>query len=304
MIDVSVIYVNWNCADDILKSVESVKETTRLNYEIIVVDNASPEGIRDLERDDIRLIRNQANVGFGAGCNAGARHANGELLLFLNPDTVLIDDVPSCLAAFLKEHPGAGGAGPMVLELDGKIHFGAGRSFPGIVNEFLEHSTLTFKRPQGRLTGRPYYSFWDHDSTRPVDALLGACMMFRRELFEKLGGFDERFFLYYEEVDLCKRSWDAGRPIYYVHTCRLRHVGHQSVIKEYGSLEPAHFHYFESANKYFKKHQGAGYAFLWRIMFTMIYLARYMRRRRHIFLAYAKWGLGIVQHNHTDVQSG
>ncbi|MCA1986947.1 MAG: glycosyltransferase family 2 protein, partial [Desulfovibrio sp.] len=218
--DVSIIYVNWNAADEIAASIESVRNTVAgVAYEIIVVDNNSPESCDVLDQEDVVLIRNPVNAGFGAGCNLGVSRSRGRHLLFLNPDTRLRNDILSCLSRFLDEHPTAGACGPMVLREDGSIDYGAARANLTVFNEFLEHSTLAFRFPRSKILGRPYYSYWDHQSTRTVDSLLGACMLFRRDLFQQLGGFDERFFLYAEEVDLCKRTWDAGFEIYYVHTC-------------------------------------------------------------------------------------
>ncbi len=300
--DVSIIYVNWNCVADIRESIASVQKWTQnLDYELIVVDNASKEDISILEWEDIKLIRNQSNLGFGSGCNVGARQARGNFLLFLNPDTVFLNDVLGCLVSFLLEHPQAGCAGPLTLESDGLIHYGAARSLPSLTNEFLEHSALTFKLQNNRFIGKPYYSYWDHQSTRQVDALLGACMMFRRDVFEMLGGFDENFFLYYEEVDLCKRTLQAGYRVWYVHTCKILHEGHKSVIKVYGSIDPMFLLYFESAEKYLTKHHGRIYTIIWRVMLSGIYLARFLRKRRPKHLLYFKWGLGLVQYNHTNV---
>jgi len=303
--NISVIYVNWNSTADIQASMASLKRRTQAhNYEFIVVDNASKEDISGLERDDVTLIRNSANLGFAAGCNIGARRARGNFLLFLNPDTILLNDVVGGLASFLADHPEAGAVGPMILESDGSIHYGAARALPGMVNEFLEHSTLTFKFPHNRLCGRPYYSFWDHRTSRPVDTLLGACMMFQRTAFELLGGFDENFFLYFEDVDICTRMARAGWQVWYVHTCRLLHAGHKSVIREYGSVDPLLLVYFESAEKYFKKHHGKAYANLWRLMLTAMYLVRFLRRRHPQLWIYFKWGLGRVQHYHANPQQG
>jgi GT2 family glycosyltransferase len=127
--DVSVIYVNWNAAEEIAASIVSAKEHVRdLDYEIIVVDNDSPESCAVLEQDGVLLIRNPVNSGFGAGCNLGAAHSRGRYLLFLNPDTRLQNDILSCLSQFLDETPTAGGCGPMVLREDGGIDFGAARA--------------------------------------------------------------------------------------------------------------------------------------------------------------------------------
>lgn len=301
--NISVIYINWNSSEDVITSMASVQRWSQnQDYEFIVVDNASHADISRLERSDVTLIRNSANLGFAAGCNIGARKARGNFLLFLNPDTVLLNDVLGGLVSFLNAHPEAGAAGPMTLETNGSIHYGAARALPDLSNEFLEHSTLTFKFPRSRLLGKPYYSYWDHQSSRPVGTLLGACMMVRRKAFEALGGFDERFFLYFEEVDLCKRMHRTGWQIWYVHTARLLHEGHKSITREYGSVDALFLVYFESAEKYFKKHHGRLYAYLWRLMLAGIYLARFLRRRRPDLWTYFKWGIGRVQHHHANLQ--
>ncbi|MEW6263001.1 MAG: glycosyltransferase family 2 protein [Thermodesulfobacteriota bacterium] len=290
MIQVSVIYVNWNCAEEILASVDSVKRWTSggLDHEIIVVDNDSRETIEPLRRPEIKLIRNAYNAGFGAGCNLGAQAARGDFLFFLNPDTRLQNDVLGLLTNFLRARSEAGAVGPMILEEGGRIHFRAVRNLPSLFNEFLEHTTLTFKFPRNRLTGRPYYSYWDHQSQREVKALLGAAMFFRRRVFEEIGGFDPRFFLYYEEVDLCKRTWDAGHKIYYFPQARLMHKSKQSTLKLYGHVDKMIYTYFQSARKYFHKHFGPAYAALWRITVSSIYFWRGVLKHNPLFLDYAR----------------
>jgi hypothetical protein len=292
---VSIIYVNWNCTNEILRSVRSVHQWTRsLGYEIVVVDNASEEDITGLKRDDVTLIQNPTNVGFGAGCNTAVKHSKGDYLLFLNPDTLLLSDVVGCLAEFLVHRPEAGCVGPMILEENGSIHFGAARSFPSLFNEFLEHSALAFRFPRSTLTGRPYYSYWDHNTTRQVNSLLGACMMLPRRIFEALGGFDESFFLYYEEVDLCRRVFQNGWQVWYVHRCRIMHEGQKSVKKKYGGMGPMLPIFLESAEKYFNKHHGRMYASLWRWMIVATHFTKYLLFRKPLNLFFFKWGLGIV----------
>ncbi len=116
--DVSIIYVNWNCADEILASLASVREWTQNpSYEIIVVDNASAAGTGALALDPgIRLILSSENGGFGAGCNLGVQSARGRYFLFLNPDTRFLNDVLGELICFLKNHLSAGAAGPLMLD--------------------------------------------------------------------------------------------------------------------------------------------------------------------------------------------
>ncbi|GAB6162756.1 hypothetical protein JCM12298_19160 [Desulfothermus naphthae] len=292
---VSIIYVNWNCCKDILNSMESVyNECHGFDYEIIVVDNDSEENIDPLRQSNIILIENSKNIGFGGGCNIGAKVAKGDYLVFLNPDTILQGNTIGCLINFLRANPYVGAVGPTVVDRDGNIDFSAGRAFPSIFNEFLEHSTLTFKFPKNSIIGRPYYSTWDHCSTRPVDTLIGACMALPFSVFHEIGGFDENFFLYYEEVDLCHRIWESGYPVYYVHSCKVKHLGKTSTIKYFKTMDAIILQHLKSVYYYFKKHHGNIYAHIWRKMIATIYLLRFLKNRQPEFLEFFKWGIGIV----------
>jgi hypothetical protein len=291
--DVSIIYVNWSCAEEILASVVSVRQWAGTRpYEVIVVDNNSPDGVGALaEHESIRLIRNPENRGFGAGCNLGARHAAGKYLLFLNPDTRFLNDVVAELAQFLDAHPSAALAGPLVEDHAGKVLFEGGRSLPTLFNEFLQHSTLSFRFPQGALTSRPYLSRWDHLSTREVETVLGACMLVRSDVFRGTGGFDEAFFLYSEDLDLCHRIREAGHEVWYVHSARLMHKERQSTIQMFGSVGWIVLQNMRSQHYYFRKHYGAFAAFLWRHMIAGLYLLRYLRSRDRLHLEYARWAI-------------
>jgi len=291
--DVSVIYVNWNCSDEILASIASLRQRSGTrSYEVIVVDNNSPGGVGALaDCESIRLVRNRENRGFGAGCNLGARHATGKYLLFLNPDTRFLNDVLGELVQFLDAHSSAGLAGPLVEDEAGKVLFEGGRSLPTLFNEFLQHSTLSFRFPQGVWTSRPYLSRWDHLSTREVETVLGACMLVRSDVFRRVGGFDETFFLYSEDLDLCCRVRKAGHEIWYVHTARLVHKERQSTIQMFGSVGRIVLQNMRSQHYYFRKHHGALKAFLWRHIIAGLYLLRYLRSRDRLHLEYARWAI-------------
>jgi GT2 family glycosyltransferase len=293
--NVSVIYVSWNSASEILESIETLKQQTgALAYEIIIVDNASPEGCERLIRPDIHLVRSARNGGFGAGCNLGAEYAKGDYLLFLNPDTRLRNDVLSALMDFLEKRRDAGAAGPLTLDENGSIMFEAGRSLPTLLNEFLEHSTLAFRFAQRSWAAKPYLSRWDHRSTKQVEALLGACMMVRRDCFERLHGFDENFFLYSEEFDLCKRIRDIGFEVWYVHTARLLHKGKTSTLQRFGDVNRMVLQYLKSQHYYLRKHEGPVTAAMWRCMIAALYLVRFTVSRQAAFLDFCKWGAGLV----------
>jgi GT2 family glycosyltransferase len=291
--EVSIIYVNWNCEKEILDSIASVRERSQaIDYEVIVVDNASLQEPSTLALDpSVQLIRNNANGGFGAGCNLGARHAEGRYLLFLNPDTRFLNDVLAELVQFLDRNPRAAIAGPLVEDGAGRLSFEAGRSLPTLFNEFLQHSTLAFKFPKSPWTSQPYLSCWDHKSTREVETVLGACMLVRADAFRRIGGFDEAFFLYSEELDLCHRFRGAGLQIWYVHTARLLHKERQSTIQLFGSVGRIVLQNMHSQHYYFKKHYGPRIAFLWRHMIAALYLLRYLVSKDSLHYEYFRWAI-------------
>jgi hypothetical protein len=291
--DVSIIYVNWNCAEEIAASIQSVRAmSTAPRYEFIVVDNDSPQGSAPLDTDPgINLIYSHANKGFGAGCNLGSRAAKGKYLLFLNPDTRFLNDVLGELLAFIESHSNTGIVGPMLEDASGKVQFDGARSLPTLLNEFLQHSTLAFKFPAGPWTSKPYLSDWDHRSTREVETVLGACMLMRAEVFASMGGFDEKFFLYSEEIDLCYRLRSAGLEVWYLHTARLLHKERQSTIQLFGSVSRIVLQNLISQEYYFKKHHGALSAYLWRHMIAALYLLRYLRSLEQSHMEYVKWAI-------------
>jgi GT2 family glycosyltransferase len=292
-LQVSIIYVNWNCEEEILASIAAVRQWSQsVRYEVIVVDNASPQGPGRLElAGGLRLIRSTENKGFGAGCNLGASFASGQYLLFLNPDTRFENDVLGVLLQFLETHPSATLAGPLVEDEAGKISFDAGRSLPTLGNEFLQHSTLAFRFPKGAWTSQPYLSRWDHLSTREVETVLGACMLVRSKSFHEIGGFDEKFFLYSEELDLCHRLRQGGGQIWYVHAAKLLHKERQSTIQHFGSIGRIILQNMRSQHYYFRKHYGFLGAFIWRHMIAGLYLCRYLLNRNKLHLEYFKWAI-------------
>lgn len=294
--DVSIIYVNTNEEEEILGSLVSVREWTQaVKYEVIVSDNASAQGTQRMQLDPgIRLICGSKNRGFGAGCNRGARHAVGRYLLFLNPDTRFRNDVVAELVRFLDSHPHAAVAAPMLVDEHDNVRCNGVQSLPTLFNEFLVHSTLTFRFPRCSWTAEPYLPGWDHCSTREVESVNGASLMVRSEVFHSIDGFDEAFFLYSEELDLCCRIRKAGHQVWYVHTGRVMHEEHHTTVQVLGSVSRIILQNMRSQHYYFRKHHGKAVAFVWRYMIAALYLCRYVfgRNKLHLeYLEYAKWAM-------------
>jgi GT2 family glycosyltransferase len=225
--DLSVVIVNYSAAAHVRRCLASLVDgCAGVRYEVIVVDNASPEpGIEAAVGavPDVRLIRRRRNGGFAAGVNAGLRAARGGAALVVNPDTVVGAGAAATLLRFLREHPESGVIGPRILNEDGSLQLSC-RRFPSFSAAlFNRNSLLTRLLPGNRYSARYLMSDWDHQGVRDVDWLSGAAMLLNREALARTGLFDERYFFEIEDVDLCRRMHDAGYRVVYLPEATVTH---------------------------------------------------------------------------------
>lgn len=216
--DLSIIIVTYNQFDKVRACLSSVlaSHLNGITYEIIVVDNASPEGdIKSLSLDfpGVKFISSPVNLGMGAGNNLGARSAAGDFLLILNPDTELHNNAIKVMLDHLKSDAQSGIIGPKLIYPDGERQTSC-YQFPNLLMPFFRRTFL------GRLMPRYLHSYLmtdsDFDEVQKVEGwIMGSCLMLRADLFRKLGGFDERFFMYFEDTDLCKRISRSGLDVIY-----------------------------------------------------------------------------------------
>lgn len=197
--------------------------------EVILVDNGSRDGGADAARQEfpqLALVTAPGNLGFAAGANLGIRQAKGNYVLLLNPDTEVGAGALRTMVEFLEATPDAGVVGPRLLNPDGSLQLSC-RAFPGRWTALAHRQALLTRLfPWNPLSRRYLLTDWDHGSVRPVDWVAGACLMTRRAVLERVGLLDEGFFLFAEDVDFCKRVWDAGWKVYYVpEAVALHHVG-------------------------------------------------------------------------------
>lgn len=218
--DLSVIVVNWNTCG---LTVDCVHAATRSSPEVavewFVIDNGSaPDDVRHLieHLDPSRLILNTSNVGFAAAVNQGLRLARGRYVMLLNPDVVLDKGTIGHLIALMDSQPAIGAAGPLVRNQDGSIQ-GSARAFPNLWSAFAgRQSLLTRYFPDNLLTARNLPRLRNvQEGPGPVDWLSGACLVVRRTALESVGELDERFFMYWEDVDLCWRLRERGWQVVY-----------------------------------------------------------------------------------------
>lgn len=229
---VSVVIVNWNAKHDVLKAVASVVAKTQdLAYEIIVVDNASSDGSVAALRErfpNLTIIASAKNRGFNGGNNLGIAKAQGEYILLLNPDTELSNNAIKILADYLDAHQEVGAVGPKILNDDGSIQLTCARRMPTWWTEFNEAHLLGRVFPSSHFFTDNEIRFWDHRDSRPIEALSGACMLFRKTVIEKRGMLDERYFIYGDDLDLCMQVAKAGYTLFYNSDAVIVHHGGHS----------------------------------------------------------------------------
>ena len=250
----SVIIVNWNVRDllrECLRSIEAGKGG--LSLEIIVVDSASSDDSVAMVRSEfpsVHLIACTENVGFPRGNNLGLQEARGDYLLLLNPDTVIVDDALAVLVSYLQANPDVGVVGPQLLNLDGSVQ-SSRRRFPTAATGFFESTWLEGLAP-GIL--RRYYALdLPDDATADVDWLTGACIMVPRSPYEAVGGMDEGYFMYSEELDWCRRIKESGRRVVYYPAAQvIHHVGKSSEQ----AVTARHINFNQAKLRYFRKYHG------------------------------------------------
>jgi GT2 family glycosyltransferase len=229
--DASVVIVSFNTRDILRTCLASLKRATGdLDIEVIVVDNASHDGSADMvaaEFPGVSLVRSAVNLGFAGGNNAAFGQAHGRHVILLNPDTVLGRDTLGRAIAHMDTAPSVGMAGGRLLNRDGSDE-PAARQFPSVFNDFLALSGLAARFPRSRLFGRFDRTWAPVAQPADVDWVPGAFAIIRGEVLAQVGHFDERFFLYYEEVDLCRRIKAAGWRIRYWPDIVVHHWGGES----------------------------------------------------------------------------
>jgi N-acetylglucosaminyl-diphospho-decaprenol L-rhamnosyltransferase len=237
---VGAVVVNHDAGDALHACIASLRSEGV--EEVVVVDNASTDGSAEgLAATDpgVRLVRTGANLGYGSGVNRGLAEGSRALVLVCNPDVVVHQGAIGALAEALLADGRTAVVGPCILETDGS-RYPSARRFPSWLDA-AGHALLGIVRPDNPFTGR--YRMTDLDTTAPstVDWVSGACFLARRSVLEEIGGFDERYFMYLEDTDLCWRVGRAGYRVRYVPTATVSHLrGHSTARRPYRMLVAHH----------------------------------------------------------------
>lgn len=267
--DLSIVIVNWNVRELLRRCLNSILGSDGLfvglatpgfptggwRAEVIVVDNASADGsVAMLARGFpwVQVIDNRENLGFTRANNQGLAASRGRYVLFLNPDTELAPAALGLLLGYAETHPQVGIIGPQLRYGDGSLQ-SSRRRFPTLATFFLESTVVQRWWPRNRVLSRYYVLDQPDDAASQVDWVVGACMLLRRMVLDQIGGFDEGFFMYSEELDLCRRAVDAGWQVVYLPAAVVTH--HEGKSSEQ-VVAARHIRFYSSRVRYVRKYHG------------------------------------------------
>jgi GT2 family glycosyltransferase len=259
MAEISIIIVSFNSRKFISRCLESISRSFKdLEHEIIIVDNGSKDGTIDLlkQKKDIILVQNGKNEGYAKACNQGAKIASGKFLFFANPDIEFEDSIPDKIFTFLSKNKDYAGGGFTHIHLQGKIQRICTGHIVKPLDHFSEQLGLYGLFPSVRTFNARFFPWRRYSTDHPAEFISGGCFLIRKEVFQELSGFDEKFLAYYEDMDFCLRLKNEGYRLFYWGTLRIIH----SLGTERGRISPASLKAdYASRYYYFKKH----YSPLW-----------------------------------------
>lgn len=241
MSTIAVVVVNYNTRNYLHACLESA--IAEAPAQIVVVDNSSSDGSAEMVQEqfpDVTLIGNRENRGYGAAANQGISACTTDYVLLLNSDTVVRRGALEMLAKHLEQHLRAGLVGPCLVGADGELQPSC-FPFPTVLNTFLWHDTFGWLIQYFPLLRDNYARTFPHDRNQAVPWVTGAALAIRREAFEKLGGFNESYFMYSEEVDLCFRLYQAGWETHFTPTATIAHVGGASTSQRRSEMAVQRF---------------------------------------------------------------
>ncbi|HVN94218.1 MAG TPA: glycosyltransferase family 2 protein [Terracidiphilus sp.] len=299
--ELSIIIVNWNSLDYLIRCIESIfANRPEVPFEIVVVDNASPEGGLESLADrfpSVRLIRSETNLGFAGANNVGFRHSRGQYILLLNPDTKVIGSAISLMLNQLRALPDAGIVGSTLLNSDLTVSTTSIQKFPTILNQLLTAEWLRL-----RLPALPLWDiaplFRENKGPVKVEVIPGACMMLKRDVFERAGMFTEDYFMYAEDIDLNLKVSRLGFSSYYIADARIIHHGGcsstQQAVSQWSTVMVQ-----RAMLRFFRRNHGKTYAMGFRLAMgisavgrlVILLLARPFSHKQKIQWAAEKWSI-------------
>ena len=274
MYSCSVIIVAYNSCDFIPACLKSVRDAcANLDAEIIVLDNGSNEPILPEIKEffpEVVWIDSKENLGFGKGCNLAEKQATKPYLFFINPDTIVSRDSFTKVLEFMEAHPESGTVGCRILNEDGSIQWACRRSFPTPISAVSKTIGLAALFPKSKLLASYNMTYADPDEVTEVDAISGSFFCIRRDVYEKLNGFDEDFFMYGEDLDLCFRTKQMGLKNYYTPSTNILHFKGQSCRTRRWK---SYVDFYKAMLIFVKKHKGLYFVPNFLVSFGILFAA-------------------------------
>ncbi len=257
--DLTIVIVNYKVCDLVRRLLLSVETYVHgISYEVFLVDNASNDGVIEMAKQEfpeVQVIANTENLGFAKANNQAIKRAKGRHLLLLNPDTELIENMPAALVRFADEHSNAGVVGCKILNPDRTVQKSVLR-FPMPLSQALIMLKLHHALPTVGVVQRYFNDAFDGAKTQVVEQVMGSAFLMTRKALDRFSGLDERYFIWFEEVDYCKTVHDAGMEVWYIANTSLVHHGGQSFAQVFAPKKQRFFN--TSLAQYMEKHFGRG----------------------------------------------
>jgi len=257
--DLSIVILNYKTQKLVKYCIWGIKKLKLpLKYEIIVIDNNSDDGCAEMIKKnfiDVKFIQADENRGYAAGNNLGIKKAQGKYLLILNPDIAFLGKAIEKMYEFMENHPEIGILGPKLLNADYTLQYSCG-IFPDWHLPFYRRTFLG-KTKNGQAWLKKYLMMeWNHQENREIDWVFGACLMVRKKALDKIGLLDERFFLYLEDTDWCRRFWENNYKVVYFAKAEVIHYHQRSSAENLGLRgllsRPGRIHLASFFKYYFK----------------------------------------------------
>lgn len=227
-VDVTVSIVNWNTKDELYECLKGVlAQDGTASYDVVVADNASSDGsaefVESVYGEQVRLIQNSGNLGFGTAHNKVISQTDSRYVLILNPDCRMLEpDTLARMVSYMDSHGSVGILGPKITNPDSSLQYSA-RRFPNMVAAVFRHTIFGKLFPRNKFVREYLMTDWAHDQVTSVDWVSGAALLARRKMIDQIGVLDERFFMYCEDVDWCRRAHSAGWDVVYFPMASVCH---------------------------------------------------------------------------------
>lgn len=264
MVDVCVTIVNTNEKEAIKNCLYSFFEDTKnsgLNIEIVIVDNDSKDGIEELEKEfkNLKIIKQEVNAGFGKSHNKAIENTQAKYYFVLNPDTLFPENQSFLQKTynFMESNPRIGAAGPKIVYMDGSLQYSCFR-FPSFWQPIFSRTKFGKKGKGKEVADNFLMKDFDHNKTMPVDWIMGSAMFVRKKAIDEAGEFDDRFWMYAEDSDWCRRMWEKGWAVYYLHDVIIKHAHGRASAKVPGIINAL------VKNKYARTHLISWLKYFWK----------------------------------------